>query len=268
MLAADGSQLLLAAAGGGVTLWDCSTRRRTRSFAGHTGGAGALCLGFSPDGAVAFSCAHGDRTVALWGCSLSGAGSAKAPQPALARLALPDGMPLQLSTTRRAEGGFLLVAVGSSGEASVWQCAAGGAAAGAPQRVRVGPPPAPGRTASDDCVLAAAAVEGDGGALLPHPSLLPLSLPTAHCSLFGGWPPTLPGLSARNTVLQRAQDGGAPRACTLPPALPLFADSMTPSLRQTTRLLPFPPSNRRIAVSCPWHTRALRISALRAGRIF
>ena len=45
-------RLLVAYVGGGLTLWDTTSRRRARKLAGHaSSGAGARALAFSPSGA-------------------------------------------------------------------------------------------------------------------------------------------------------------------------------------------------------------------------
>jgi len=167
-----------------VSLWDTATRRRARAFAGHAAAAeGAASLAFSPDGALCFSAARGERSVAVWAARGGGGGEAKARRAALSRLPLPDGAPLQLAAApargaARAAGDCLLVAVSSAGEAHAWLLGADGRAAGAQQRLRAHAPSA---------VLAAAAQAEEASAGAPRARRR-----AAHRSLFGGRP--LPGL--------------------------------------------------------------------------
>ncbi len=181
---ADGLRLLVASAGGALTLYDTASRRRVRKLAGHSSaGAGARSLAFSPCGTCALSAAAGDRAVAVWDIAAAATpatpgGSKQSPAAAVERLALAEGAPLQVSASASGadDGSFDICAVSESGEAYVWSCVPGGAAAGAPRRVRIGPVPQPGRPPAREAIMAAVVEDGfASGAFWARCSLLALS---------------------------------------------------------------------------------------------
>jgi hypothetical protein len=164
-----------------VALWDAPSRRRLRKLGHSAGGEAACALGFSPCAGVAFSCAPGDRAVALWPAQQ---GDAKA-KKALARLPLPTGEPLQLRCAAAggaalAAGDFLLACVSRTGEAFLWLLSAEGQPRGAPHALQ--PSAAQGR--GGDCVLAAACTAETQGAPSPR-RLLPTPVRTVLFSVAG-----------------------------------------------------------------------------------
>ena len=145
--------MLLCHAGGGVGVWDAASRRRERPLSGHAapGGSGVLCACFSDDGTMGATAARGDRSVALWDLAAPHHAASAPAAPAVRRLALPRGEPLQLRLWCGGGGGggeeatraHILVAVSSCGDAFVWRLdasgadAGGGAGAAAQQPMRV-----------------------------------------------------------------------------------------------------------------------------------
>ena len=259
---ADGTLLLLAAVGGGLALWDTVTRRRTRALAGHAAAAeGAISLAFSPDGALCFSAARSDRAVAVW--SVHGGGDSKGPRPALARLSLADGMPLQLSScaargAARVSGDCLLVAVSTLGEAHVWLLGADGQAAGAQQRLRLASPNAVSRGAAEDCILAAAAVaeEDSAGATPLFSFLFPELVQPPGTVLFSVAGPHTRA-SPPVTRCQSERVHGQPGSGLLPRSMPVYADirlSLYPCLGDAPDA-----TRRRFAARGTRHAGALRL---------
>jgi hypothetical protein len=187
---ADGLRLLIATAGGAVAVWDTSSRRRVRKLAGHaSAGAGACSLAFSPSGACAVSAAAGDRAVAVWDLAAASAptpgGSAKqAAASAVTRLALPEGMPIHVSTSPSGadDASFNVCAVSDRGEVYVWRCTASGEATGDAQRIRIGPIPPPGQPPSRENILAAMVEDSAEDGALRCDSVCVL-----HARLSGVW---------------------------------------------------------------------------------
>jgi len=157
----------VASAGGGLALWDTTSRRRVRKLAGHSSaGAGAHSLAFSPSGGFAVSAAAGDRAVAVWdiaaATAAAPAGAKQSPAAAVTRLPLPEGTPVQLVAAPCGSGddAFTLCAVSDVGEAFVWSCAPGGVPRAAARRIRIGPVPPPGRPSARECVLSVILEDG------------------------------------------------------------------------------------------------------------
>lgn len=143
-----------------MAVWDATSRRRVRKLAGHSSaGAGARCLAFSPSGDCAVSAAAGDRSVAVWDIAAATsavASKSSSPAAAVGRVALPDGIPLQLSAS--ASGGdddaaFDLCAVSEDGVAFFWCCAPGGLPQGDVRRLHIASA-AQGNVLNRECILA------------------------------------------------------------------------------------------------------------------
>ena len=142
-----------------MAVWDVTSRRRVRKLAGHSSaGAGARCLAFSPSGDCAVSAAAGDRAVAVWdiaAASSAAASKSSSPAAAVGRVALPDGIPLQLSTSASAgdDGAFDLCAVSEDGVAFFWCCAPGGLPQSDARRLQIGAA-AQANALNRECILA------------------------------------------------------------------------------------------------------------------
>ena len=158
-----------------MAVWDTASRRRVRKLAGHSSaGAGARCLAFSPTGECAVSAAAGDRAVAVWdiaAATSAAVSKSSSPAAAVGRVALPEGIPLQLciSASVGDDGAFDLCAVSEDGVAFFWCCAAGGVPQSDARRLQIGSKVqanAPNR----ECILAVVVENGlEAGATLPCP---------------------------------------------------------------------------------------------------
>jgi hypothetical protein len=226
-------RLLVASAGGALTVFDTASRRRVRKLAGHaSSGAGARALAFSPSGACAMSAAAGDRAVAVWDIAAAAsaskpAGGKQSPAAAVARLALPDSVPLQLAATSSGDddGAFELCAVSEGGEAFVWSCTPGGMAEGAPRRIRIGPVPPPGRPPARECILAAVLETALASGAWPAAACGAAHGRAGASALFSFRRPKQAQANraaSRNTVPQRLRDA-ARAAAPLPPPRALRA---------------------------------------------
>ena len=157
-----------------MAVWDTASRRRVRKLAGHSSaGAGARCLAFSPTGECAVSAAAGDRAVAVWdiaAATSAAASKSSSPAAAVGRAALPEGIPLQLSTSASLgdDDSFDLCAVSEDGAAFFWCCASGGMPQSDARRLLIGTK-VQANALNRECILAVVIENGlEAGAQTPR----------------------------------------------------------------------------------------------------